>query len=360
MWGPALSERVSRAIRARSTPRWVAALALALGVAPAVASAHGPDTGGELDVRLDPLAPELAGVRAQVQRTVTHQLVIENTTDRVLEVLDERGVPFVRIGPDGVEGNLASPAWYRGYAPDGRVPPSLLERIQKGDPPAARWVRARREPTWGWFDSRVAANAQETTHGPRRFEVPVRIGGVASALRGQFVPLPKRTGTLSARLLSAGELAPGVRIALVPGRVASFLLQSDAREPVTVLGRDGEPFVRLSPAGVEANLHSATFADAARLRGGASLALEPDADAEPRWERLTPTPSYGWVDLRTAYPEDEVPEKVAQGGKRVELLRWAVPVRIGEGGAAPVVRVLGVTEWKPFAAKPAKAGGAAR
>jgi hypothetical protein len=350
-----LSRRVNR--RSRSA-RWsgIAALAFALASGVAPASAHGPDPGGELDVRLDPLAPELAGVRVQVQRTVTHQLVVENTTDRVLEVLDERGVPFVRIGPQGVEGNLASPAWYRGYAPEGRVPPDLLERIKRGEPPAARWVRARREPAWGWFDSRVAADEHAPpAHGPRRFEVPVRIGGVASALRGQFVALPKRTGTLSARLLSAGDLAPGVRIALVPGRAASFLLQSDAQEPVTVLGRDGEPFVRLSPAGVEANLHSATFADAARLRGGASLALEPNADAEPRWERLTPTPSYGWVDLRTAYPEDGVPEKVAKGGKRVELLRWAVPVRIGAGEDARVVRVEGVTEWKPFAAKPATA-----
>jgi hypothetical protein len=331
------------------------AFALALGIAPAAVSAHGPDAGADLAVRLDPLAPELAGVRAQVQRTVTHQLVIENTTDRVLEVLDERGVPFVRIGPEGVEGNLSSPAWYRGYAPEGRVPPDLRERIKRGEPPADRWVLARREPTWGWFDARVAVDEHApAAHGPRRFEVPVRIGGVASALRGQFVPLPKRTGTLVARLLTAGELAPGVRITLVPGRVASFLLQSDAQEPVTVLGRDDEPFVRLSPAGVEANLHSATFADAARLRGGASLALEPNADAEPRWEHLTPTPSYGWVDLRTAYPEDGVPEKVAKAGKRVELLRWAVPVRIGVGDDARVVRVEGVTEWKPFAATPPK------
>jgi hypothetical protein len=109
--------------------------------------------------------------------------------------------------------------------------------------------------------------------------------------------------------------------------------------------------VRLSPTGVEANLHSATFAEAARLRGGASLALEPKADAAPHWQRLTSTPSYGWVDLRTAYPEENVPEKVAQGGERVELLRWVVPVRIGAGDDAPVVRVEGVTEWLPFAAK---------
>jgi hypothetical protein len=338
-------------------------LALAGALVATAASAHGPAASGEFDVRLDPLAPELAGVRAQVQHTVTDQLVIENTSDRVLEVLDERGVAFIRIGPSGVEGNLASPAWYRGVAPEGRVPPHLLQQYQSEKLPEARWVRARREPTWGWFDSRIDPKHAQlivydsdggVAHGARNFAIPVRIGGVESALRGRFVPQPKRTGTLSARLISAPELAPGVRISLVPGRVGSFLLQSDAKEPVMVLGRDGEPFVRLSPSGVEANLHSATFADAARLRGGASLTLEPNADAAPRWERLTATPSYGWVDLRTAYPEDQVPEKVAKGGQRVELLRWTVPVQIGVGEDAPIVRVEGVTEWKPFAAKPAK------
>jgi hypothetical protein len=338
--------------------RWVCAaltLAFAGALAPTNAQAHGPDTSAGLDVRLDPLGPELAGVRAQVQCTVTHQLVVENATDRVLEVLDERGVAFVRIGPHGVEGNLASPAWYRGYAPDGRVPPDLLARIARGESLEPRWVRARREPTWGWFDARVAVDEHAPgAHAPRSFAVPVRIGGVASALRGRFVPLPAPAGTLTARLLGDGELAPGVRIALVPGRVASFLLQSEAQEPITVLGRDGEPFVRLSPDGVDANLHSATFADAARLRGGASLALEPNADAAPRWERLTSAPRYAWVDLRTAYPEDGVPEQVAKGGRPVELLRWAVPVRIGAEEDAPVVRVEGVTEWQPFAATPAK------
>jgi hypothetical protein len=350
-----LSERVSRPFASQCARRRLAAVALASAVlAPAVALAHGPDAGGELDARLDPLGPELAGVRAQVHRTVAYQLVIENTTDRVLEVLDERGVPFIRIGPTGVEGNVAAPAWYRGYAPEGRVPPSLLERIQSGKPPEARWVQARREPTWGWFDARLDAGTDAAAHGVRRFEVPVRIGGVASALRGRFIAQPKRTGTLNARLLSAPELAPGVRISLVPGRAGSFLLQSDSPEPVTVLGRDGEPFVRLSPAGVDANLHSATFAEVARLRGGASLALEPQAAAPPRWERLTSAPSYGWVDLRTAVAESDVPEAVATGGKRVELLRWVVPVRIGAAEDAPVVRVEGVTEWKPFPARPAK------
>jgi hypothetical protein len=181
--------------------------------------------------------------------------------------------------------------------------------------------------------------------------VPVRIGGVATALRGAFVPRSAPTGIVRARLVSGAQLAPGVRISLLPGEVGSFFLESDAAEPVTVLGRDGEPFLRVSATGVEANLHSATFADAARLRGGASLALEPRADAEPRWEKIAAGSRYGWVDARTAYAGGAALDAAVKKGVRAELLRWTVPVRIGADADAPIVRVEGVTEWSPLHAK---------
>jgi hypothetical protein len=315
--------------------------------------AHGgPSAADDYEVRLDPLAPELAGVRVQVQRTAANQLVVENATGRALEVLDERGVPFVRIGPSGVEGNTAAPAWYRGFAPEGGpVPREALERARAGGEP--RWVVARREPSWGWFDARIAA----TAHDAKRWEIPVRIGGVATALRGTFVARPAPRGLVRARLVSDPQLAPGVRISLVPGEVATFFLESDAAEPVTVFGRDGEPFLRVAPSGVEANLHSATFADAAALRGGADLALEPRADTEPRWQSISPQPRYAWIDTRTAVPGGAAPDAVVKKGARAELVRWSVPVRIGAAADAPLVRVEGVTEWTPL---PAMKRGAAR
>jgi hypothetical protein len=345
------------ATRNKKTRR-VAALALLVGawLLGAPAGAHGPDVPGEgdLEARLDPLAPELAGLRVQVHKTAANQLVIENATAHVLEVLDERGVAFLRVGPGGVQGNLASPAWYRGFTPDvGRVPPDVLERARSGKAVPARWIRARGEPTWGWFDPRIAEDKKShagsaDAHGVRRWEVPVRIDGKTSALRGRFVARPVPTGSLRARLRSPSDLAPGVRLSLLPGQAGSFFLESDSAEPVTVFGRDGEPFLRLGPGGVEANLHSATFAEAARLRGGASLALEPRADAAPRWERVSSAPRYGWVDPRTFYGDGAVPEAVVKKGARAELLRWTVPVRIGAGEEAALVRVEGSTLWEPF------------
>lgn len=337
---------MERATSKRSRLRaLIAAIAgLATAGSPLPVLAHGPDPSGGVVARLDPLAPELAGVRVEVHETIAYQLVVENTTGRLLEVLDERGVPFVRIGPAGVEGNVTAPAWYRSQSPEGRAPKGLLEAARGEKPPAPHWVLARREPNWGWYDARLAGDA----HAEQRWQIPLRVDGAPSALRGHFARLPKPTGAVRARLESAGALGPGVRISLLGGPAGAFFLENDSPDVVTVLGRDGEPFVRVGPNGVEANLHSATFAEVARLRGGTGLLLAPNAEAPARWERVATEPRYAWVDLRTAFTGD-VPEAVTRRGKLAVLVRWAIPVQIGGKDGATTVRLEGVTEWKPLA-----------
>ena len=78
----------------------------------APAGARGCEGHAFVRASLDPLPPLLAGMRVEVHHTMAPQLVIENRTARVLEVLDGDGQPFVRIGPTGVEANLAAPSWY--------------------------------------------------------------------------------------------------------------------------------------------------------------------------------------------------------------------------------------------------------
>lgn len=342
-------------------------IALSLAAAPAVA--HGPEpgsSGGELDAQLDALPPELDGLAVQIHRTVAPQLVLENRTGRVLEVLDGQGLAFLRIGPEGVHGNLAAPAWYRSLAPEaGTVPPEVAERARSGEPVPPRWVPVKRGPSWGWFDERLEARpgTHRAGHGEAkpRWEVPVRLGDTASALRGRFVERPAPTGTLRARLRSDGQLAPGVRISLLPGRPGSFFLKSESQQVVTVLGSDGEPFLRFGAFGVEANLHSPTYSEVARLRGTAADPVESgDAEGRPGWRSLSPVPSYGWVDPRTTPAEGRVPVDAGGTGQRVELLEWRLPVRVGSGEDAVLVHVEGVTAWEPFqaVAEPATGDGA--
>jgi len=67
-----------------------------------------------------------------------------------VEVLDAAGVPFARIGPDGVAGNFAAPAWYLTYSPGAVVPAAAAPGAEP------RWVRASTESNFGWASARAS------------------------------------------------------------------------------------------------------------------------------------------------------------------------------------------------------------
>src|SRR5680860_1141193 len=72
------------------------------------AGAHGADPG--IRYQLTDV-PEVEGLTVQVVRGLAGQLVLANTTDQVVEVLDDDGRAFLRIGPNGVEADVGSPTW---------------------------------------------------------------------------------------------------------------------------------------------------------------------------------------------------------------------------------------------------------
>lgn len=99
--------------RRRCAVACAAALA-ALGAAAPVALAHGerdPAVRAVVDA-----AP--AGLTARVAPGVAQRLELVNSTREPVEVLGEGGQPFLRIGPGGVEANVAAPAWYASGNPD--------------------------------------------------------------------------------------------------------------------------------------------------------------------------------------------------------------------------------------------------
>jgi hypothetical protein len=98
-------------------------LALVAGLVASPAAAHEVDPA--IRFVIDE-APAVEGISVQVGTSVTAQLVLSNTSDRPVEVLGDRGQPFLRVGPDGVEANLAAPEWYLSNSPfgDGQVPAS--------------------------------------------------------------------------------------------------------------------------------------------------------------------------------------------------------------------------------------------
>lgn len=335
------------------------ALLLALLVHAAPAGAHGQKPGageGRVEPALDPLPEELAGLTVQIHESLAPQIVLENRGEEPVVVLDERGAPFLRIGPGGVEANLASPSFYLTASPSDAVP--IPEEVAaagaagKTLPP--RWKRIARERSWGWFDRRIEVDELDAPHAVveadrtaeiGRWEIPLAVADERRALRGSFLYRPGARGHLRARIHGERELAPGVRVSMLAGRAGSLFLRSDSAETVTVLGRAGEPFLRFSREGVAGNRRSPTFYEVARLRGAGPHWEPLEAEGgEPEWEPLSPAPRYGWVDPRTLV---EVGEAVRAEGERKQVAAWSVPVRIGAGEQARVVEIEGGTWWEP-------------
>ncbi len=322
--------------------------AAALAVA-RIASAH--DAGGASDVVpvLDPLPPALAGVTIQLRHTLAHQLVVENHTRKVLEVLDEAGAPFLRLGPAGAEADLGAPEWYRTLrAADVVVP----ERADAG--PA--WTRIATAPAWGWFDRRIRPEHAVVPHllhdagmsaTVGRWSIALRLGGVATAVTGVFRYVPPARGAFRARLVSPSEPLPGVRVSIVAGRVPALYLENAGAEPVMVLGSAGEPFLRIGPDGTSANVRSPTWL----ASGKAAEMLQPvraDASGEPSWQLQSASPRYAWIEPRAAPPAADVPPSPGT------VREWDVPVRRGRTSA----RVHGVVEWVPAMVTQAASGPA--
>ncbi len=313
---------------------------LAVLAAAGAAAAH---SGGNANVRaeLGRLPWALSGMRVEVHETIGPQLVIENTTRRTLEVLDDAGVPFLRIGPKGVEGNVAARAWYLTYSPGAVVPASA----GRGD--AARWIRVSTEPTFGWFEPRldamhidvpreVSASARATEVG--RWKVPLRVNGVHVVLSGPFRYEPPPAGAYTSHLTSPPEIAPGVHVMLLPGRVPGLLVQSSSARPLVVFGAGGEPFLRVGRYGVEANVRSSTWWQSAR--SGSRRVATTGASAAPEWQLVAQAPRFSWIEPRAAYPDHARP---ATGGSG-DVLQWQVPMQLGDDD--PVL-VTGVVTWKP-------------
>jgi hypothetical protein len=266
-------------------------------VAARIAAAHHAGAPSDVVPLLDPVPHALENVTVQLTYTLGWQLVVENRTGKTLEVLDESGRPFVRIG--------------------------------------------RREPVtaWGWFDPRIRPDRADVARGVLRagakttvgrWAIPLRLNGKALALTGRFVTVPPPDGAFRARLTS-GDPFDGVTVTLMPGRVPALYLVNASDEDVLVLGADGEPFLRIGPGGTSANVRSATW----RRSGKAAAAA--DDGVEPRWELQSPSPRYAWIEPRAA--------AAASWTKDTASREWSVVVRRG----ADEARVTGVVEWIPSA-----------
>jgi hypothetical protein len=317
----------------------------AVGAPPAGAHASDP----AVHPVIDAVEPPVPGVTVQIATSVTAQLVVANPTPTPLSVLDVNEEPFLRIGPDGVFANKASPWWYLTNSPNGDA--TIPEDAHPGAP--ARWEQVSTEPAWGWFEHRLhpkvrhvppdAARTRETAT-LARWSVAFSYGEQTFRVKGRIVYEPLR-GAVTTRLRGPAQPFPDVGVQLAPGRVPALFLVNRGDEPVVVTGRAGEPFLRVGPNGAEVNRRSPTWADDARAQGQdlAAATAVVDPTAPPDWTPVATGTGYSWLEFRGLYERDRPPRRVVDAGKTAVLHTWTVPLE--QGGRR--VELQGETVWKP-------------
>ncbi len=329
----------------------VAALVSAAAVSSVMPAERGNAHAGTADGSrpvISNVDPALPGIAATAVFAGEWQVTLSVVSGEGVAVLDENGRPFLRFGPGGVEGDYAAPAWHRSAV----VPKLPGLRLPDGvrDDGAPDWRLVTRSTSWAWFDPRIKSEPGLVTPAMieagvparlREFSIPLQVGGRSAHIRGYLEFEPPR-GRYRHTLLSAPRPAPGIEIGLLEGQtVPTLTLRNDSAEPVTVLGGDGEPFLRVAGA-VEANLASPSWVQIGRALGRTPNGVA-DPAAEPRWERIGEGRLTSWPDFRSRPPDAEPQITGVKPGGAIEVKRWSIPLRIGTLAS----EVKGVTAFEP-------------
>lgn len=219
----------------------------------------------------------------QLTETLAPQLLVENPTNKTLIILGQDNQPFLRLSAKGTEANTRHPDWLKTYLPGG-LP---NHKPETGNSP--RWQFVKTHPAWGWFDARL----KPADHGlGQTWHIPVLLDGKHSEIKGSF-QATLQSGYWQARWTKLPTLPTGVSLMLIPGQPYGLMLSNQSAETVTVLGREGEPFIRVSKQGTEAYLASPLWRETATQQG-----LRQNNPASP-WLKLNSTYRHTWVEPRT-------------------------------------------------------------
>jgi hypothetical protein len=122
-------------------------------------------------------------------------------------------------------------------------------------------------------------------------------------------------------------------------------------DDVVVVGYQGEPYLRVGPAGVFENRRSPTLYLNRTPPGGgkATVPATADATAAPEWHRTSTGHTARWRDQRTRW-EGADPPSVAQaaGTAQVVVPTWRLPLRQGDTPVVVVGRILWVPGPSPW------------
>lgn len=123
-------------------------------------------------------------------------------------------------------------------------------------------------------------------------------------------------------------------------------LRNDTDRNVTVLGYEGEPYLRIGPDGTWQNSRSpAVFLNRLRIPERAAPHGRYDADAPPDWRKVSDEPLAAWHDHRAHFMGREDPPAVqaARGTAHFVIRDWRIPL-VYEGKR---LTITGDARWIP-------------
>ncbi len=192
--------------------------ATSLRAAPVRAHEMDPHLRTVMESVIPPLPP---GVTLSVANTViSSEMLVENHTQTEVQVLTDAGRTYLRIGPQGVLGDLNTPEWYQSNNPYGNANIPTPAQDPKAPP---FWGRASHDPSWGWFEHRMHPKPTMDLPPPptsgvqtiSRWIVPLRYGTQDIKVLGR-VDYVTFKGGFKAVLTSTTTPFKGVDVSVVP------------------------------------------------------------------------------------------------------------------------------------------------
>jgi hypothetical protein len=147
-------------------------------------------------------------------------------------------------------------------------------------------------------------------------------------------------------ILSVSPPVPGLSVRVLEAG-NKLELTNRSGQQVVVLGYDGEPYLRVGPAGVEENERApSTYLNRSTLPlARQRVPAQADPSALPRWRHVASQPVTIWHDHRSHWSGQGAPPGVraTPGREQVVVPTWPVPLRVG----SRTVLVTGQIVWVP-------------
>jgi len=136
----------------------------------------------------------------------------------------------------------------------------------------------------------------------------------------------------------------GLSLKVVEG--GSRLEMTNGGAEITVLGYEGEPYLRVGPQGVFENIHSpATYLNCART--ACSVPPQANPQSPPEWKQISSGHTVRWHDHRIHWMGSQLPPQVARAPNQVHVEGpWTITMQQG----ATSITVTGNYTWVPASA----------